>query len=106
MRLLPPGLRYLLPPTSEVQNLANPFVYARFFSPDEKRVWYVVAGQPQGMDFLFGVRISNGTEWNTDTVLLSYLETLRDERGLRIERDLFFKTARLSQLLANPSPRI
>jgi hypothetical protein len=98
MRLLTRGLRLLVPPPAEVQRVQDPFAYARFFTPDGRRVWYLIGGGIRGPDFELLTQIPINDGWSRETILLSQLETLRDDTGLRVERDLYFRARKLSEL--------
>ena len=45
MKLLIPELRASLPPLYSQENVPDPVVHAKFFTPDSNWTWYVTEGQ-------------------------------------------------------------
>jgi len=89
MQLLPVGLRKRLPALRSQEESSNPFVYAKFFTPDAQWTWYVTEGSVEEDDFIFfGYVIGLENEWGYFS--LAELESVRGPLGLPIERDLYF----------------
>ena len=82
-------------------------MHARFFTPSSSWTWYVTEGSAQvdpdnadagEGDFLFfGFVIGFEKEWGYFS--LNEMESLRGPAGLAIERDLYFTTKPLSEVL-------
>ena len=73
-------------------------IHAKFFTPDVGWTWYAAEGSPEGDDFIFfGYAIGIEPEWGTFS--LKELESARGVLGLPVERDLYFKPARFSQVV-------
>lgn len=100
--LLPDELRKSLPPLYAQENVQDPIVHIRFFTPDSNWVWYATEGSPEGEDFIFfGYVIGFEREWGY--FALSELTTARGPSGVKIERDLHFQAMPLQQVLARQS---
>lgn len=53
MELLPGDLRARLPRISAIDDDDEPFVFIHYLLPGAAKDWYVIAGDPQGDDFVF-----------------------------------------------------
>jgi len=99
MELLPNELREKLPPLYSQENVPDPLVHLKLFTADANWTWYVTEGSPEGDDFIFfGYVIGLEKEWGY--FALSELAAARGPLGLPIERDLYFKPAPFSQVMA------
>jgi hypothetical protein len=97
--LFPLDLRQVLPPLNSQEGIRDPIVYARFFTPDSDWIWYVTEGSAEDDDFIFfGFVVGVEEEWGQFS--LSELYEVRGPSEQRIERDLNFKPACLSEVLA------
>lgn len=98
MELLTPELRAELPKLYSQDGNRNPTVYAKFFFPAGRWTWFVTEGQDEGDDFcFFGYVIGDFDEWGYFT--LNELQST-EVHGLTVERDLYFKTGNLDDVLA------
>jgi hypothetical protein len=101
VNLLTDELRSRLPPLYSQEGAADPIVYAKFFLPGTGWTWYVTEGSPEGEEFLFfGFVI--GLESEFGYFLLSELEEVRTPLALRVERDLYFKEGKLTDVVPAP----
>lgn len=99
MELLPAELRARLPPLYSQQSIADPVIYARFFTRISDFTWYIAEGSPRHGDFLFfGYLIGLEREWGY--FALSELQGPLARFHLPIERDLHFTPMPMSQALA------
>ena len=97
MKLLTDELRQSLPALYAQENEKDPMVHLKFFTPWTGWTWYITEGSPEGDDFIFfGYVIGQEREWGY--VSLNELESVRGPGGLRIERDLYFKPKRRSEI--------
>ena len=97
MQLLTTELRAQLPRLYEQENIADPTIYAKFFTPDSSWTWYVTEGEEDGGDFrFFGFVVGLEKEWGY--FVLSELLSVRGGLGLPIERDLYFEPRPFSQV--------
>jgi hypothetical protein len=89
MNLLPKYIRVQLPRLYETEHVkpADKIAVVKFFTPDSSWTWYVT--EFDGDDTLFGFVIGLETEWGY--ISLSELQSVRGPRGLRIERDLYWR---------------
>ena len=120
MNLLPKEITASLPSLNSRQRVKDPLVRLKLFSPVGKATWYITKGSPIGKngeviagkggipvaydpavhtDFVFFAYVTglveDADEWGE--VSLKELEALRLPLGLRVERDLDFIPAPISQ---------
>jgi hypothetical protein len=97
MQLLTDELRSQLPPLYAQENEKDPIVYIKFFTPWAGWTWYITEGSAEGDDFIFfGYVIGQFKEWGYTS--LNELQSVRGPGGLTIERDLYFKPKRRSEI--------
>jgi hypothetical protein len=97
MELLPAEVRAQLPPLYGQEGEKDPIVHVKLFTPWAGWTWYITEGSAEGEDFiLFGFVIGLEKEWGYTS--LNELESIRGPGGLTIERDLYFKPKRKSEL--------
>lgn len=89
MDLLPKHIRTQLPKLYATEHVppADKIAVVKFFTPDAAWTWYVT--EFDGDDTLFGFVIGLEAEWGY--ISLSELQSVRGPRGLRIERDLYWR---------------
>lgn len=99
MILLTPEIQRRLP--SIIDHYRNgdpdPMVHAKLFTPDSNWTWFIIAFNPASQR-CFGYVI--GLEAEFGEFSLEDLEDIPGPFGLPIERDRFFRPARLSGVLA------
>ncbi len=99
MELLPEEVRARLPALYAQENITDPIVHVKFFTPDSNWTWYATEGSPEGEDFIFfGYVVGFEKEWGY--FALSELASARGPTGLPIERDLYFEPTRVSDIIA------
>ena len=101
MMLLTDELRAKLPPLYSQEAAAEPIVYAKFFLPGTGWTWYVTEGNPEGDEFLFFGFVV-GLESEFGYFLLSELESVTTPLGLHVERDLYFREGKLTDVVPAP----
>jgi hypothetical protein len=101
MKLLTKELLRRLPKLYETENDPDPTVWVKFFFPASSWTWY--ATEFDGQDIFFG--LVDGFEMELGYFSLSELRSTRDKLGLPIERDLYFKPCRLSEIKASIEQR-
>jgi len=100
--LLPDELRKSLPALYSQENVKDPIVHIKFFTPDSSWTWYVTEGSPEGDDFIFfGYVVGFEKEWGHFT--LSELTSARGPSGMKIERDLYFQPTPFQQIVEDKS---
>ena len=87
-------LREKLPPLYSQEHEEDPLVICKFFTPDSNWTWYVL--EFDGEDLFFGWVV--GFEKELGYFSLSELEQARGPLGFSIERDIHFRSARLSEV--------
>src|SRR5258708_750430 len=98
MDIFPAELRAKLPPLYSQENIPDPVVHVKFFTPDSNWTWYATEGSPEDDDFIFfGYVIGLEKEWGN--FALSDLHAARGPRGLPIERDLYFRPGPFSRIM-------
>lgn len=96
MKILTEELRRRLPPLYSQENETDPMVICKLFYPDFHWTWYAI--EFDGKDTFFGYVV--GDEPELGYFSLSELEGNRGKLGLPIERDLYFRPCRLSEIRA------
>jgi hypothetical protein len=94
MKLLTKDLLKKLPPLYATENEADPMVWVKFFYPDFSWTWYGI--EFDGKDFFFGWVDGDFPELGYFS--LAELRQTRGKLGCPIERDLYFKPCRLSEV--------
>ena len=80
--LLPLELRSTIPPLYAQEEIKDPIVYAKFFTPDSSWTWYVTEGQPDGEDFrFFGYVIGFEKEWESGDIFCSLSFNQREDHS-------------------------
>ena len=97
MQLLTPELRAQLPKRYAQEDVPDPIVHCKFFTPDSNWTWYVTEGDEEDGDVrFFGYVIGFEKEWGY--FMLSELEAVKGPLGLPIERDLYFTPTPFSEI--------
>lgn len=97
LKLLTDELRATLPKLYAQEDVKDPIVHAKFFTPDSSWTWFVTEGQEDGSDFrFFGYVVGFEGEWGY--FVLSELESARGGLGLPIERDISFTPKPFSEV--------
>lgn len=99
MKLLTKELRKQMPAIYSQEGKVDPWVVCKFFLPGTYWSWYVLEGEEREGEFEF-FGLVRGHEIELGYFRLSDLEGIRGPWGLRVERDLYFKKTRLSQVRA------
>lgn len=108
IKLLTEELKRKLPELYSQENVADPLVICKFFTPDAGWTWYVIEGSPvdengyydtdkEKVDFIFFGFVV-GVEPELGYFSLNELSQVRGVLGLPVERDLWFKPKRLSEV--------
>jgi Protein of unknown function (DUF2958) len=95
VRLLTKALEAALPPLYSQENNPDPLCRVKFFTPTSNWTWYGIEYDPVERRF-FG--LVDGFEKELGYFTLDELESVKGPLGLGIERDLWFKPTRLSEL--------
>lgn len=94
MELLPNELRKQIPAIYSQENIEDPIVWVKLFTPDSSWTWYVL--EFDGEDSLFGW--VEGHDAELGYFSLSELESVKGPYALPVERDIWFKPVPLSQV--------
>lgn len=100
MQLLPDELRERIPKlySQEKVKTEEKTVHAKFFFPAADWTWFVTEGEQEDGDYVFfGYVIGFESEWGYYT--LNELQNIK-VAGLMVERDLFFKPGKFSDVIA------
>ena len=97
--LIPAELRNEIPRLCATENVPDPLVYAKLFTPWSNWAWYIT--EFDGDDRCFG--LVHGFEAELGYFSLKELAELAGHGGLRIERDAEFTPRTLSQIQKGPS---
>ena len=93
---IPDELREKIPPLYATEELPDPTVWVKLFTPDSSWTWYIT--EFDGEDTCFGYVV--GFESEMGYFLLSDITCARGKLGLPVERDLFFTPCPLSAVRA------
>jgi uncharacterized membrane protein (UPF0127 family) len=91
----PEEVRKLLPPIGSTGEERDPMVWVKFFTPWANWTWYGI--EFDGKDIFFGWVV--GLEKEFGSFSLSELQSLRGPGDLKIERDIYFKPQRISEVM-------
>ena len=94
MKLLTKEILEKIPKLYSQEKEKDPMVYAKFFNPSGSWTWY--ATEFDGIDTFFGLVV--GFEKELGYFSLKELENVKGQFGLGIERDIYFKPTRLSEI--------
>ena len=100
MRLLTEELKKQLPELYSQEEVEDPKVILRCFTPDSSWVWLIMEGSKQeDGDWLLFAKVYSHfcPQGELGYVMLSELENSKGPLGTSIERDLYFKQTKLSQ---------
>ncbi|HUQ85365.1 MAG TPA: DUF2958 domain-containing protein [Candidatus Limnocylindrales bacterium] len=101
MELLTVELKEKLPALYAQEKERDPLVYIKFFDPTGSWTWYATEGEEADDDFLFfGYVVGHDSELGYFTLsqLRSAKKGVSGILSLPIERDLYFKPCRLSEV--------
>lgn len=93
MKLLNDELLKILPPLYSTENLKDPLIQCKFFTPDSSWTWYVLEYDKTN-EIFFGYVC--GFENELGYFSLAELESVTGALNLNIERDISFKPSKLS----------
>ena len=93
MKLLTDELIKTLPPLYSTENIKDPLIQCKFFTPDSSWTWYVLEFDKTN-EIFFGYVC--GLERELGYFSLQELESVKGQLGLGIERDISFKPTKLS----------
>lgn len=102
MELLPQEIKNKLPALYSQEKESDPIVHVKYFDPTGSWTWYATEGEEmEDGDFLFfGLVV--GFESEIGYFTLNQLKTAKERctglQRLPIERDLYFKPCRLSEV--------
>jgi len=98
--LMPAELKASVPALYSQEEVKDPIVQAKYFTPWSNWTWYVL--EYDGEDLCFG--LVDGFERELGYFSLSELSAIRGPGGLRIERDLYFDPTPLSTVRGDRAP--
>ena len=97
MKLMTKEIRKKLKPRDEVEE-KDPLIVVKYFDPMGSWKWFAYAGEDWN-DTVLLTGVVKGFEVEEGDFALSELEDIGKKRILGIERDLYFKPIRLSELM-------
>ena len=96
MKLLTKAIANIIPALGEQDGTGyDAIAYVKFFTPDGSWTWYATEYDPKEREF-FG--LVDGQYKEMGYFFLNELESIRGQLGLPIERDMYFKPTKLSEL--------
>ena len=98
MELMPQKIKDQIPKLYETESQIDPIVYVKLFTPDANWSWFITELSID-KDICFGLVISPFIkDGEMGYFSLNELKTVRGKFGLPIERDLWFKPTKLSDI--------
>ena len=99
MKLLTDELIKRFEKVGRQEEIKDPVVIAKFFNPTGAGTWFATEYDPQSKNFFGYVSIFG--DWNDEWGYFSLeeLESLKGPFGLGIERDIYFKESRISEVM-------
>lgn len=98
MELIPQKIKDQIPKLYETESQIDPIVYVKLFTPDANWSWFITELSID-KDICFGLVISPFVEnGELGYFSLNELKTVRGKLGLPVERDLWFKPTKLSDI--------
>ena len=99
MKLLTDELIKRFEKVGRQEEIKDPVVIAKFFNPTGAGTWFATEYDPQSKNFFGYVSIFG--DWNDEWGYFSLeeLESLKGPFGLGIERDIYFKERRISEVM-------
>jgi hypothetical protein len=94
-KLIPKEILDTLPPLYATEKMSNPIAHVKLFTPDSNWSWFIMEYSPQEK-LCFG--LVQGQEEELGYFTLKELEEVRGVMGLPVERDLYFKPVKLSEI--------
>lgn len=94
MMLLTKAIRKTLPPLYSTENLPDPLMRVKFYTPDAQWTWY--ASEFDGYDTFFG--FVEGEVKELGYFSLAEMQAVRGKFGLPVERDRYFTPTPLSHI--------
>lgn len=99
MKLLTKELLERFNKVGRQEEVKDPLVITKFFNPTGAGTWFATEYDPQSKNFFGYVSIFG--DWNDEWgyFSLTELESLRGPFGLGIERDIYFKESKISEIM-------
>jgi len=94
MKLLTKELREKIPKLYSQEDVDDPIVHAKFFTPDSNWTWYVLEFDGEDILFCYVEGIANELGYAS----LKEIKSARGPIGLPVERDKFFEPKPLSEI--------
>ena len=95
MKLLTQEIEKKLPKLYSQEKVSDPLCVVKYFTPDSNWTWYGIEYSPETRLF-FG--LVDGFDKELGYFSLDELENIHGPYGLPVERDLWFKPTKLSEL--------
>lgn len=99
-KLITKELERSLPRIGAVEHERDPLIRAKLFTPDSNFNWYLLEYDPRTREaFAYVERVyQDGAEGELGYVSIDELEGIRGPYGLGVERDVYFRPVRLSEI--------
>ncbi len=94
--LIPKEILATLPDLHETEEMNDPLCQVKLFTPDANWTWYIIELSKNDESTCYGY--VKGLEDELGYFTLKELGSIRGPFGLSVERDIFFKPTRLSEI--------
>ena len=95
MKLITKAIEKVAPPLGATENDRDPLAVAKLFTPDSCWTWYLTEYDPKTRE-AFG--LVHGEVEELGYFNLDELSAIRGPKGLPIERDIYWKPRKLSEV--------
>ena len=93
----PDDLKAQIPPLYSQENVKDPTVWMKLFTPWSNWTWFITEGEERDGDYLmFGYVVGQSKEWGY--VSMNEVRSVKGPFGLKIERDIHFSPKPKSQV--------
>ena len=99
--LIPEEIADRIPRLYATERVADPVVHVKLFTPDSSWTWLITEYAPE-QRLAFGR--ADGHESELGYISIDELESVRGPLGLKVERDLHWRPAKLSEITTPAGP--
>ena len=85
-------------PLYSTEDIKNPEIIVKFFTPDSNWTWYAVEGTKTGDGDWEFFGLVDGQDKELGYFMLSELQKVRGNLGLPVERDMYFDGRKLDKM--------
>lgn len=95
-KLIPKEILTIVPDLYDTEEIKDPFCQVKLFTPDANWTWYIIELSKEDSSTCYGY--VQGLENELGYFSLEEISDVRGALNLPVERDLFFKPTKLSEI--------